>query len=151
MKKQTQPSPENYIKTRARSLPLEACYINEKWKDLGLASIIIVRKHTTGNLTIGIYLVDIFALGTKDTFFRFNVEPLQLEEILEHASSEKMIQVDYVLVHNIIFGANAFAEDNGYKVCKEFTLTQNILEEDTDEIELMDIEFGKDGQPFLIL
>lgn len=150
-KQQNQPSPETYLRTRARSLPIDACYVNEGWKDAGMASVIVARKHTNGKYTLGVYLVDTFALGTKDSFYRFNVEQHELDAIIERASMDKMVKTDYSLVHNIIYGANAFAEDNGYKPCKEFILTQYILEEDTEDIELIEIEFGKDGKPFLIL
>lgn len=152
MKKQNQkqPTPENYIRTRARSLPVESCYLNHNWKESGLASIIVVRKHTNGNFTIGIYLVDLFALGTKDTFFRFNIPAHELDELIEKANTEQMIKADYALVHNIIYGANAYAEDNGFTVCKEFSLTRFVLEEDTEDIELIEIEFGNQGKPFLI-
>jgi len=46
--------------------------------------------------------------------------------------------------------ANAFAEDNDFKPCKDFELTKNILEEDDEKIELIEYEFGKDGKPFVI-
>jgi hypothetical protein len=60
-------------------------------------------------------------------------------------------KVAYPLVHNIIYGANAFAEDCGFKIHRDFELTQYVLEDDTDEIEYIDIEFGKNGEPFLIV
>jgi len=146
-----QPTPQEYIRTRARKLPIDACYINQSWKESGMASIIVVRKHTNQNYTFGVYLVDIFALGTKDTFFNFNVSESVLTEMLERMEEDKFIKTDYALVHNIIYGGNEFAEDNGYKVCKDFKLTQFILEEDSEDIEFIDIEFGKDGEPFLIM
>lgn len=146
-----QPTPEQYIRTRARNLPIAACYINEGWKESGLASIIVVRKHTNQNYTFGVYLVDLFALGTKDTFFNFNESESVLSEMLERMQDDKFIKTEYTLVHNIIYGANEFAEDNGHKINKGFKLTQFILEEDTEAIELIDIEFGKDGEPFFIM
>ncbi|OFX57392.1 MAG: hypothetical protein A2046_06355 [Bacteroidetes bacterium GWA2_30_7] len=150
MNKQKQLSPETYIRTRARNLPIDKCFINQNWKETGIASIIVSRKHTNGNFTFGVYLVDLFALGTKDSFYRFNTAPDILEELKERMSKELVEEADYVLVHNIIYGANAYAEENGFKVCKEFILTQFILEEDTEDIELIEIEFGKDGKPLLI-
>lgn len=146
-----QPTPEQYIRTRARKLPIDVCYINEGWKESGLASIIVVRKHTNQNYTFGVYLVDLFALGTKDTFFNFNVSQSVITEILGRSPDDKFIRVEYALVHNIIYGGNEFAEDNDFKISKDFKLTQFILEEDTEAIELIDIEFGKNGEPFLIL
>ena len=106
--------------------------------------------HKTGKYTIGIFLVDIFALGTKDSAYKFHIDKNEVDEIVEKANEAEMIETDYVLVHNIIYGANAFAEDNGFKFCKDFNISQYILEEDTEDIELIDIEFGKDGEPFVI-
>jgi hypothetical protein len=143
-------SPSQYIRTRARKLPIDSCYINESWKESGLASIIVARRNSNQNLTFGIYLVDLFALGTKDAFYKFNVPEEDVLEVIKDRDDEKFIKTDYTLVHNIIYGANAFAEDHGFVVCKEFELTQYVLEEDTEDIELMDIEFGKNGKPFLI-
>ena len=149
-KKQQQITPENYIKKIARSLPIDKCYINENWQEFGMASIIITRKHKTEKYTIGIYLVDTFALGTKDSFYKFHIDKSEVDEIVEKANEAKMIETDYVLVHNIIYGANAFAEEHDFKTCKDFNISQYILEEDTEDIEFIDIEFGKDGEPFVI-
>lgn len=148
---QQQLSPEQYIRTRARKLPIYACYINKEWKSSGMASIIVVRKHTNHNYTFGVYLVDLYALGTKDTFFNFNVSESIISKIIDRMKDDKLIKVEYALVHNIIYGGNEFAEDNGFKICNDFKLTQFILEEDTEAIEFIDIEFGKDGKPFLIM
>ena len=98
--KQKQLSPESYIKTRARNLPIDACYINKTWKEAGMASIIIARIHTTGKYTIGTYLVDTFALGTKDTFYRFNVNKEELDELIERANSDYRARGEgYVFIH----------------------------------------------------
>ena len=152
MKKQVQKqqTPENYVRSRARGLAIDACYINDHWKESGMASILVARKHSNGNYTIGIYLVDLFALGTKDTFYRFNIEPAELDKMVDGMSSEQMMRSEYALIHNIIYGANAFAKDNGFKVHKDFAITQFILDEDTEDIELIEIEFGREGKPFLM-
>jgi hypothetical protein len=56
---------------------------------------------------------------------------------------------DYVLVHNIILSAVEFAEEYGFKPHKDFTsVTEFMLEEDTEDIELIEIECGRDGKPF---
>ncbi len=147
MAKQKQLSPENYIKTRARTLPIDKCYINVDWKETGMANIVVQRKHTNGNFTFGVYLVDLFALGTKDTFWNFNT-PISIYEKLKHGI--KHIEVEYNLVHNIIFGGNEYAEEHGFKIHKDFNLTKYILEPDDENIPLIDIEFGKNGKPLVI-
>lgn len=143
-------SPENYVKTKARNLPIGDCYINKDWKESGLASIFVSRKHSNGNVTLGIYLVDTYARGTKDTLFKFNIIHSEFEAIIKREHGAELILIEYVLAHNIIYGANAYAEEHGFKVNKAFNLTQYILEEDTEDIALIEIEFGKDGKPLYI-
>ena len=152
-KPQPQMSPANYIKSgRARLLPISECWISPDWKDSGLCSIVVARKHTTGNVTFGTYLVDTYCLGLKNTMAVFSKPLFQYEDFVEQmfqAHGGKM-SVDYVVVHNIIYGAIAYAEDLGLKPEKDWALSQFILEEDTEDIELMDIEFGKNGRPLFM-
>ena len=142
-------SPARYVATRARELPLYKCLLNEDWKEKGMAFILVMRRHKTGNVTSGLFLVDLFALGVKDTYYRFNVSEAEATEMMDNMSMT-FSEADYVLVHNIIYGALAFAEEHGFKPHRDFALTVNILEEDTEDIPLMDIEFGMDGQPVFI-
>jgi hypothetical protein len=56
------------------------------------------------------------------------------------------------LAHNIIYSAIEYAEELGFKPCREFTQTTSFfLEEDTDDIPLIAIECGgKDGKPLYV-
>lgn len=61
------------------------------------------------------------------------------------------VQLDYELVHNIIYGGNEYAEEHGFKILKDFTkLTRYIMEIDDERIPLINLEFGKDGKPLVI-
>lgn len=142
-------SPEKYILTRARTLPIYKCLITKDWETSGMASIIVMRKHVNNHVTAGFYLVDLLALGVKDTHFQFNVTEEYINDILDK-SIDIRDEADYVLVHNIIYGAVSFAEDFNKEPHKDFDITQFILEEDTDDIALMDIPFGIDGKPAFI-
>ncbi|TFF37103.1 hypothetical protein [Mucilaginibacter psychrotolerans] len=58
---------ENYIKNQARSLPLHECLITEEWESAGICSILIARRHVTGNITVGKYLCLMTMTGTMMT------------------------------------------------------------------------------------
>ena len=150
VKQQTkQLSPENYIKTKARTLPIYKCFITSGYQEFGMGNIMVIRKHTTGNITFGTYLVDLYALGVKDTTYSFSNPDNFLDTIL---SNGNFIEIDYNLAHNIIFGSIEFASEHGFKPHKDFEkLTKYILEIDDDNIPLIDIELVKDGKPFLIV
>lgn len=145
-------SPENYIRQKARNLPIYECQINDNWKEMGTAQIIISRIHANGNLTFAIYMVDLLCLGIRDTLYGFNSSKDKYEELLDTLSEGLlMVNTDYTLIHNIIFAAKEFAGDLGFKPYKDFTsITQYMLEEDTDDIELIEIECGRNGKPVFI-
>jgi hypothetical protein len=143
-------TPNSYISSgKARLLPFGDCYINPHWREVGLANIIVSRKHITGNITYGVFLVDLFWKGVADTNVQFNVPADDLIELF--GAEVKLIPIDYNTAHNIIYGAESFAADFDIKAHRDFELSQMILEEDDDRIPIIDIEFGKDGKPFKII
>lgn len=145
-------TPEKYIRTRVRQLPVFECYITKQWKESGMANIIVARKHTNNNLTFGLYLVDLLCLGVKDTYYDFNVTNVDYEDLKkEYFGKQDIVKCDYVLAHNIIYGAVEFADEYGFKPHKDFAVSKYILEEDDENVELMEIEFGEDEKPCVVV
>jgi hypothetical protein len=145
-------SPENYIRKKSRSLPIYECWINDGWKDSGMVNIVIARIHSNENITFCIYLVDLLCLGIKDTGYKFNVTETEYRDFLEkYQDRMEAERIDYVLAHNIILAAVEFAEEYGFKPHKDFTsVTEFMLEEDNDDIELIEIECGRNGKPLYV-
>ena len=125
---------ENYIRQKSRSLPVYECWINQDWEEGRSANVIITRKHSNGNFTAGIYLVDLLCLGVVESGFRFNIYESEYKELIEsfgEIGENQIGKIDYALAHNIIFAALEFADDYGFKPHKDFTNTlQYFLEED---------------------
>src|SRR4051794_33442597 len=148
----SQLSPKKYIETRARTLPIYKCFVNKAWNEAHEANVVVMRSHVNGNITAGIYLVDLMCLGIKDTFYFFNQPE---KEILEHFPvdiNEMFDEVEYALAHNIIYAGHDFALDYGIEPHKDFVVTKFILEEDNDNIPLIDIPVGdEDGMPHLMV
>lgn len=146
-------SPENYIRQRARKLPIFRCFVNDGWEEQGLAHITIARKHVNGNITYCSYLVDLKCLGVKDTLYQFNVPEYEFDEYKDKLDDNLgMIESEYNLVHNIIHAGWEYAEDIGFEPHKDFlSTTQYMLEEDSDEIPLIDIPCGgENGKPLFV-
>ncbi len=146
-------SPENYIRQRARNLPIFKCYINEGWDEGGMAQVIIARRHVNGNITYCSYLVDLQCLGIKDTLFDFNIPKEHFNVVLDKMSEVyELVETDYALVHNIIHAGWEFAEEMGFKPHKDFlSITQCMLEEDNDTIPIIEINCGHtDGKPLYV-
>jgi len=146
-------SPQKYIATKARMLPFHECYVNEDWQESGMANIYISKKMPGGNFIIGLFLVDIYCLGLKNTFYQFNLSSVEskdlLKKFIEHYDS-KLPPCDIALAHNIIYGGIDYAEEIGFKPHKDFGLTEFLLNPDLIDDGIDEIEFGKDDKPFFI-
>lgn len=142
-------TPEKYIITRARTLPICEVLVNDDWETLGYATVFVARAHKSGNLTLGIYFLDLYLLGITKTSVFFNITPDSYKELKSRFSNINLVEADYVTMHNLILGIEEYANDYGFKPHNEYKLSKYILEEDTEEIPLMEFEFGKNGKPFL--
>ena len=151
MMKKKQPvkqlSPYEYIKTKARSLPIYKCYINSYWILTSLASIVIARKHVNGNFTFGMYFIDTYNKGLMSSMAQFNQSKEALDDLIEHLvdkdnKSFMTVEIDYTLAHNIIYGGYELSIKNGYVPDKEFEISKYILKENDGTIEYIEINFG---------
>lgn len=145
-------SPENYIRKKARTLPILECLVSTEWEETRMPTVVIARNHTNGTITVCTYLVDLGCLGVKDSMFLFNVTMPKYSDLKEKISSGiEMTEVDYPLAHNIILAGVEYAAEFGFKPCKEYeSVTKFMLEEDSEEIELIEIECGTDGKPLYV-
>lgn len=154
-KKQQQPplSPYRFMREKARKLPLGKCYIAPPdWQEKGMAQIIISRVRPNGNIVMASFLVDTFCLGVKDAGYHENMTTESFQDYLDNYKyGMGLEEISYEEAHNIIYGAIAFAEDGGIKPSKDFDPAGYILENDTEDIPLIEYDFGKNGKHFLIV
>ena len=140
-------SESQFVKQRVRSLEIGQCYMSDGLLEHGEGDIIISRKHTGGRLSFASFLVDVWCVGVKDSFFKLRREEEELEDICRDFH---LVECSYEEAHNWIYGAIEFADEAGIEPDKSFALTQFFLEEDTDDIPLVEHEFGYNGQHFLV-
>jgi len=129
--------------------PIHECMINPSWKTSDLATILISRRQPNGNLTFGVYLVDILCLGLKNTYCNIDFTPARYETEVRPRLTPNEVPVDcpVSLAHGIIYGAIDYARRFGFPPQADFKLSQYVLEP-REEVEPCEpIVFGKDGKP----
>ncbi len=129
------------------------CYVSPpEWKEEGMAHVIVTRQRPDGDLVMGTFLVDILCLGVKSVLFNNKVSEPMFENYI--AQQQKLVgieEISYEEAHNIVYGAIAFAEEAGIKLSDKFYPAGYILAEDTDDIPLIEYEFGKNGKHHLVI
>ncbi len=149
MKKQQMPSPEKYIAANGRELPYHSCLINDNWEETGIASIVLSKKMPSGKFIAGMYIVDLYCLGLKNTLYEFALDSAGYEELVNKVRSNyTLMECKITTAHNIIYGSIDFAEDLGFKPHKDFRITEYILDPDLIDDGIDNLKFGKDGKPF---
>lgn len=143
-------SPRKYVQTKARALPVSKCMVNKDWEESQIANVSVMRKHTNGNVTIGLYRVDLLCLGVKDTVFFFNTpeDEFMTEYSMELADFK---EIDYALAHNIIYAGHDFALEFDIHPHHNFDVTRFLLEEDDYAVPVIEVPLGTDGLPHLIV
>lgn len=142
---------EAYLRNGSvRKLPIYKTFITQNWEKEGHLQLLISRQHVTGNVTGALFAIDRWCKGVSSSFYFFN-EPEEFitTTLNKYASTKQLTECTYTLAHNVIFNAKEFASGLGLKPDASFNLTACILEPDTDKIEFIDIECGKNGRVVL--
>lgn len=117
----------------------------------GLGYVVVTREHTGGSFSFAAYLIDKWCIGVKKTFFNIRLAKELVDILIERLGmTTDLIEVNYNEAHNMVWGAVAFAEEAGIKPHKDFALTQYFLEDDTDDIPLIEYDYGHNGKHFLV-
>ena len=144
-------SPEKYLRTKVRTLQKGLCYRSSSLFEVGEGYVIVTRKHTGGKISFADYLIDTYCVGVKNSFYKLRIEEDEFEDFLNRASEEdNLIECSYEEAHNIVYGAVEFAGEADIDPDKSFALSRYMLEEDTEDVPLIEYEFGKGGKHFLV-
>ncbi|MBQ9362429.1 MAG: hypothetical protein IJT97_03300 [Bacteroidaceae bacterium] len=143
-------SPERFLREKARGLEIGKCYVSRDMTLYGEGHVVVSRLHKGGKVSAAFYLIDIYCVGVKDSFYKLRMDDYEFESIVERLSIENIQECSYEEAHNWVYGSVAFAEEAGIQPDKSFNLTQYMLKEDTDEVPLLEFEFGKNGKHFLV-
>ena len=142
--------PKNYIKQAARKLPIGECLALPGWDFSGMTHIVVPRQKANGGAVVGHYMLDTFCLGLKNTHYIILKDQFEYEEHIALLTAHQDFEpIEPALAFNLIYGAIEYAEDHGFEPHKDFEITEYILP-DVEDIEYIDIEFGKDGKPFYV-
>ncbi len=144
-------SDKRYFLERVSALPLDKCYMTPEWKESNMGIAIVTRRMSNGNIAFASFLIDTGCLGVKHVMYTFNQTDDYLKEYMERLNTP-FEETDYATVHNFILGALEYAENLGINPDPDYSVAENILQEDNDDIELISFEFGgTDGKPVLVI
>lgn len=143
---------EKAVIRRARRYPIHECLISGNWQESGIAAISVARRQSETIMAFGVYIVDLYCLGVKNTYCRADV-PLSKYKgdfRAQFVERNEATACPAELAHQIIYGAVEYAANLGLRPHKDFHLSSHILEERDTIAPNDELEFGKDGKPLYV-
>jgi len=139
---------------RARAFPILECWISAEWEEdsLGLVEVVVAREQPDGDICFGMYLVDKYCLGVKNTFAKTGYSRRRFEDQLhnEFFPETSPAVCSPELAHQMIYASIEYAAQFGFTSQKDYALTQYLLVPRGELKEPYDLKFGRDGKPFFI-
>jgi hypothetical protein len=139
---------------RARSFPLVECLISANWQkdDPGLVQILVARQQPDDDICFGVYLVDKYCLGLKNTFANAGFSRTRYENEIRGRVFHEIVpeECPLELADQMIYASIDYAAQFGFSPEKDFALSQYLLPPRGELEEPYKLTFGKDGKPFFI-
>lgn len=136
---------DKYIMKCARQLPVVRCVLIDNSFD-NIKAAFIIRAERNGLFSAGAYLIDTWCRGVYDTLCEAHLRQEDVDRMIDHYEDTYKKDADYAYVHNLVLGAVEFAQEAGIPPHKDFKVSQYMLDEDTDDIPLIEFEFGLEGK-----
>jgi hypothetical protein len=120
-------------------------------REAGINSVFLARETDTGEIAVAAFLVDAFALGIKDVFFRA-MQPSDFEAFLSAAlDAAQVAPVEPSYARKLVRDAAAYAGSLGLRPPREFAAIERFFGDVRAEDCAETFVFGRDGRPFYVV
>lgn len=134
----------------AKNSPIEDCLIRKDIFSEGIGTAIVSRKMPNSLLGIGVFLLDVWCLGVKNTYFTVLSEDEYEDRIKEINVHETLENIHPSCARKLIDQCINFADGLGFKPHKDFKISRQLLVDIDPTVCPNKYTFGKDGKPFYI-
>src|SRR5437868_5410643 len=111
-------SPQAIIRL-ARTFPIYECLISADWQkdNMGLIQILLARQQPDGDICFGVYLVDKYCLGLKNTYANAGFSRARYQnEVRDRIFREqKLVMCPIELAHQMIYEYIEYAAQFGFQ------------------------------------
>jgi hypothetical protein len=134
-----------------REAPIHEVYVSSAIFDSGTGHVVVSRAISPIQLAVGVFMLDAFCLGVKDSFFRI-LDAFEYREMRDGMrgieGEDAAASPEYA--RKLIDDAVAYAEALGFKPGGDFKDTYRVLESiDSNSCDEA-FTFGHNGKPFYI-
>ncbi len=154
---------EQEIAQKSVEYPIQYCQTRKLDLESGLIEVLVVRQLPHLKYLVGMYLIDTFCLGLKETRLKINYKLEQIEKDFQiHVHSHPILEgaevtlqdltrwheTPYEEVRSLILGCIDYAARWQFTPASDWAWTQHLLEPGRSFVN--DFPFGHNGKPLYI-
>lgn len=134
---------------RLQAAPVLDCLVTEDFESEGIANLLIGRQAATGEVGVGMFLVDLYCLGVKDCMGKVTTFG-EYRDFRENFASRGVRRIDPPSACRLINDAVEYASSLGFAPHPDFRRVQPILTGIDPAQARETFAMGKDGNPFYV-
>jgi len=134
----------------AKNSPIKDCLIRKNIFSEGIGTAIVSREMPNSRLGVGVFLLDVWCLGVKNTYFSVLSEDEYTDRIKEISVHEILENIHPSCARKLIEQCINYSHGLGFKPHKDFKISRQLLIDIDPTVCPIQYTFGKDGKPFYI-
>lgn len=134
----------------AARYPIHQCFASAGIFAGGMGTVVLSRLAPNGDIVAGIFLLDTFCLGVKNSFAR-SYHPYDYDEMISSIRQNELLQaVEPSYARKLVEESEAYARKLGFAPDADYKIAKDIFG-DIDAGECADeFTFGKNGKPYYV-
>jgi hypothetical protein len=134
----------------AKNSPVKECLIRKDIFSEGIGTAIVSREMPNNRLGVGVFLLDVWCLGVKNTYFSVLPEDEYTDLIKKISVLETLENIHPSCARKLIEQCVNFSDGLGFIPDKDFKISRQLLFDIDPTVCPIKYTFGKDGKPFYI-
>jgi hypothetical protein len=134
----------------AANAPIHECLVPANLFERGIGNLVFSRSLPEGRMALAMYLLDVFCLGVKDTFFAVVGRDEYDRRLRSWRESESLQRIDPACLRKLVEGGVVYARELGFNPHADFVVVHKIFGDVEAAACPSHFQYGHAGKPFYI-
>lgn len=133
---------------QALQAPIYECWEPQQLFEQGIGTVVVTRKTENNNILIGVFLLDVYCLGVKDSYIRL-IPKKEYSFMLEKMRENEPLKfIHPSCARKLVEDAEDYARELGFSPHRDYTPAKKIFGEIESKACPRSFQFGKEGKPY---
>jgi len=134
----------------AANAPIHECLVPANLFERGIGNLVFSRSLPGGRMALAMFLLDVFCLGVKDTFFAVVGRDEYDRRLRSWRESESLQRIDPAGLRKLVEGSVVYARELGFNPSPDYVVVHKIFGDVEAAACPSHFQYGHAGKPFYI-